>query len=210
MTDIAGFWDKIAPKYAQDAIKDMAAYEYTLERTKSYLKPKDHVLEIGCGTGSTALLLSPHVRDYVGTDISSGMVDIARAKAKADAVQNLHFEVAAAQDATKVDGVFDVVLGFNIFHLTESTEHCIADIHRILPVGGHFISKTPCLWDRAFGLKRYPIRAILPLMQLIGKAPPVQFMTQIELEGMITSAGFAIVESGNFPTESRYIVARRI
>jgi hypothetical protein len=35
MTDAATFWDKIAPKYAQDAIKDMAAYEYTRPLHKS-------------------------------------------------------------------------------------------------------------------------------------------------------------------------------
>ena len=210
MTDAAKFWDKIAPKYAKDPISDMAAYEYTLGRTKSYLKPDDRVLELGCGTGSTALLLAPDVREIVGTDVSQGMIDIAREKAKAAGKENTDFRVAGADDAAKMSEVFDVVLGFNLFHLVEDAEAIFADLHRMLPVGGHFISKTPCLGDKSFGWKRFPIRAVIPLMQWIGKAPFVRFMAQKELEVAITFAGFEIVESGSFPAISRYIVAKRV
>ena len=58
MTDIA-FWDRIAPKYAADPIADPAAHEATLERTRRLLGPGHRVVEIGCGTGSTALALAP-------------------------------------------------------------------------------------------------------------------------------------------------------
>ena len=51
MIEQAKFWDKAATKYAADPIKDMAAYTYTLERTRSYLRDSDTMLEIGCGTG---------------------------------------------------------------------------------------------------------------------------------------------------------------
>ena len=47
------FWDKIAPKYAADPIKDMESYELTLNKTRGYLRPSDQVLEIGAGTGSS-------------------------------------------------------------------------------------------------------------------------------------------------------------
>ena len=50
-----------APKYAKSPIKDVPAYEYTLGRTRSYLKPTDAVLELGCGTGGTALKLADAV-----------------------------------------------------------------------------------------------------------------------------------------------------
>ncbi len=210
MLDAAKFWDKIAPKYAKDPIGDMAAYEYTLGRTKSYLAASDRVLELGCGTGSTALLLAPHVREMVGTDISQGMIDIARTKAKADAIDNIEFRVATAEAAAKIQDPFDVVLGYNLFHLVQTAETIFADVHRMLPVGGYFISKTPCLADKSFGWKRFPIRAAIPVMQMLGKAPPVRFLTQAQLENAITDAGFDIVESGNFPAISRYVVARRV
>lgn len=56
----------------------MAAYEDTLGRTKSYVTADDRGLEMGCGTGSTALLFAPHVREIMGTDLSPAMIKIAR------------------------------------------------------------------------------------------------------------------------------------
>jgi len=208
--DDATFWDKIAPKYAQDPIKDMAAYEYTLERTKSYLSADDRVVEMGCGTGSTALLIAPHVREITGTDISPAMVKIARDKATAAGLTNAHFNVATAEDTARLPAAFDVVLGFNVFHLLPSFEGVFDDVHRMLPKGGYFISKTPCLNDKSVGFKRFLFKAMIPPMQWIGKAPFVRFFTQKELEDALVFAGFEIVESGNFPAMSRYIVAKRV
>ena len=210
MTDAATFWDKVAPKYAKDPISDMQAYEYTLGRTISYLKLEDHALELGCGTGSTALLLAPHVAKITGTDISPVMIEIAREKAGTDGIENVEFRDLTAEDSMQLDGPFNVVLGHNLFHLVPDAEATIAAIHRMLPVGGTFISKTPCLADPAFGWKRFPIRMVIPLMQLFGKAPFVRWLSHKDLEGAITAAGFEIVEAGNFPSVSRYIVARKV
>lgn len=209
MTDAATFWDKIAPKYAQDPIKDMAAYEYTLERTRSYLGADDRVLELGCGTGSTALQLAPHVRQIVGTDVSPAMIKIATEKAVSGGIQNAEFRAMGAQDAAKLQEGFDAVLGFNLFHLVPSAEDIFADVHQMLPKGGYFISKTPCLGDTSVGFKRFLFKAMIPPMQWIGKAPFVRFMTHQDYEDALRFAGFEIVEAGNFPAISRYVVARR-
>lgn len=209
MITATAFWDKIAPKYATHPIKDMAAYEYTLGRTKSYLKPDDHVLELGCGTGSTALQLAGDVAQITGTDLSPEMIRIAREKGADQGADNAVFQAHSAAEAAAMQSPFDVVLGFNLFHLTPKADDVFAGIHRLLPAGGYFISKTPCLGDRSVGVKRFAIRALVPVMQWLGKAPFVRFYTQAELEDLITNAGFDIVESGNFPAISRYIVARK-
>lgn len=209
MKDAATFWDKVAPKYAQDPIKDLAAYEYTLERTKSYLGSDDRVLEVGCGTGSTALLIAPDVREIIGTDVSPAMIEIAASKARAGGITNATFQTSTARDATKVPDVVDAVLGFNLFHLVHGAEDIFSDIYKILPKGGHFISKTPCLGDKSVGLKRYLFKAMIPPMQWFGKAPYVHFYTHKEYEDALKFAGFDIVEAGNFPAISRYVVARK-
>ena len=80
MQNAARFWDKVAPKYAKSPIADMDAYTYTLERTRSYLSPDDTVLEVGCGTGSTALLLAGNVRHVTASDLSANMIEVGSEK----------------------------------------------------------------------------------------------------------------------------------
>jgi ubiquinone/menaquinone biosynthesis C-methylase UbiE len=85
------FWDKAANKYAASKIADMGGYEETLTRTRSFLHAEDHLHEIGCGTGSTALKLAPFVRQLTATDISGGMLAIANEKLQKTDLTNLSF-----------------------------------------------------------------------------------------------------------------------
>lgn len=209
MTHAAKFWDKVAPKYAKSPIKDMEAYEYTLGRTRSYLTAQDRVLEVGCGTGSTALLLATDVGRITGTDISPAMVGIAAGKAEAEGAQNASFDVATARQSAQSAAGYDAVLGFNIFHLTEDFDGILADLQRNLAPGALFVSKTPCLGEPSIGIKRFVFRAMIPVMRLFGFAPFVRFFSFAELEQKIEAAGFDLVEVSSFPAISRYIVARR-
>ena len=209
MTDATTFWDKIAPKYAQDPIKDQAAYEYTRGRTQSYITQDSCVLEIGCGTGSTAIELAPFARHIIAADISPAMIGIAQSKAKTAGLDNVEFHTMTAHAAGKLTDPFDVVLALNLFHLVKNAEDIFGDIYRMLPTGGYFISKTPCLADPSLGMKRFMFKPMVGLMRLFGKAPDVCYFTQAEHEAAITFAGFEIVEAGNFPAMSRYIVARK-
>ena len=82
MTD-AAFWDRIAPKYARTPISNMDAYEATLARVKTHLSETDTVLELGCGTGTTAMKLAPGVAHVTASDVSGAMIGIGRARASA-------------------------------------------------------------------------------------------------------------------------------
>ncbi|WP_377508920.1 class I SAM-dependent methyltransferase [Octadecabacter sp. R77987] len=205
----ASFWDKRARKYAASKIADQAAYEYTRERTRSYLASTDTVLEMGCGTGSTALELAPNVRQIIGTDVSSEMVKIATEKAHDQGVANASFRVAPVDAALDGPEPVNVVTGFNIFHLVRNREGIFGDIHRKLPTGGLFISKTPCLSEPSIGIKRFAFAAMIPPMRLLGIAPYVSRFSFAQLEGAIRDAGFDLIEVGSFPAMSRYIVARK-
>jgi ubiquinone/menaquinone biosynthesis C-methylase UbiE len=205
----ARFWDKMAAKYAASPISDMAAYEFTLERTRSYLTDLDHVLEIGCGTGSTALALAGNVARITGTDISPEMLRIAAEKAEVQRAGNVGFKVAGAMDAAKGAAAADVVMGFNILHLTPDMERILETLYRELKPGSLLITKTPCLSEPSVGIKRFAFRALVPVMQLLGKAPFVRYLSFQELEAAINWAGFKIIETSTNPAMSRYIVARR-
>ena len=75
------FWDRIADRYSKQPIADEAAYEKKLRITREYFRPDMEVLEIGCGTGSTAIVHAPYVKHIQAIDLSSKMIEIAHAKA---------------------------------------------------------------------------------------------------------------------------------
>lgn len=205
------FWDNLAERYAKNPIRDMDAYTYTLERTRSYLSPDDQVLELGCGTGGTARLLAPDLGHITGTDISPAMIAIARRRAVEDGTENASFTTADLGSNLPDGGPYDVVLAHNLLHLVPDTETAIARIGGLVKPGGLFISKTPCLGQPGIGLKMRLMLMAIPVMQFLGKAPYVNSFSITALERMITRAGFSIIETGNYPANppNRYIVARR-
>lgn len=208
MQQAEAFWDNAAEKYAKSPIGDVEAYNYTLERTRSYLSPTDKVLEVGCGTGSTALLLAADVDQIIASDISSNMIKIASRKAQDQGVSNVRFIAADLFDDAIEHGPYDVVLALNLLHLIEDTASAIRRIKGLLKPNGTFILKTVCKPGKGAPLKLRFIRAIVPFMQFLGKAPYVKFMEINEFEELVTSQGFKIIESGNHPVPSRYIVAQ--
>ncbi len=207
----AEFWSKISRKYADSPIRDMDGYLTTLERTKSYLTSTDHALEIGCGTGSTALLLAPHVAHITATDIAPGMIDIAEEKRTKEGLENVTFKVAEVLDHSGKEGTYDVIMAHNLLHLLPNLDAALTHINALTKPGGLFISKTVCAPEKG-GIKYAVIRyAAIPIMQALGKAPFVQFLSAKALEDKIVGSGFKIVEavdqSGLLP--SRYLVARK-
>lgn len=207
MIDALKFWDGVAPKYAKSPIKDVPAYEYTLDRTRSYLRKTDTVLELGCGTGSTALLLAKNVGHITATDLSGAMLDVGRAKT--GETDNITFQQTSIAEAP--EGPFDSVMAFNLIHLIPDPDAALAQINARLKPGGLFISKTPCNPQRRAPLGYRLLRLAIPLMQLVGKAPFVNFMDVAAWDAKVTAAGFDIIESGNHPSHppSRYLVARK-
>jgi ubiquinone/menaquinone biosynthesis C-methylase UbiE len=208
------FWTTRAAGYAKSPIADIDAYTYTLDRTRSYLSKHDRVLEIGCGTGSTAMLLAPSVKQLTATDLSDGMIKIATAKAKSDDIQNVGFFVADVFDTKIGEKPFDAVLAFNLLHLVEDIPTTLTKIHERLKPDGLLISKTFCVPSsrKDTNWKFRAMKIALPIMQLFRQAPFVHFMSIQSLEKMVTDAGFQIIETGNYPAAppNRYIVAKKL
>jgi ubiquinone/menaquinone biosynthesis C-methylase UbiE len=206
MRNSAEFWDKLADKYSKKPVKDMENYNKTLDCSRKHLSTSDEVLELGCGTGSTALLLAPSVKQITASDISSRMIEIARGKAVTQEVENARFDRATLFDEGLEKGSFDVVMAFNFLHLLEDIPGAVHRVHELLKPGGLFISKTVCLAERS---RLWSL--LLAVMKPLGFAPYVRCLKVAELEDIITSTDFQIVETGFYPPSppSRFIVARK-
>ena len=205
----ARFWDRIARKYATDPIADVAGYETTLRRVQGLLSAEMDVLEIGCGTGSTALRLAPFTRRLLATDVSSEMIAIAREKLAAQPVPQLSFAVADADAPAARPGEVDAVLAFNLLHLVNDLDQALDSVDQALRPGGRLISKTACISEMN---PLIPWLAI-PVMRAIGKAPQVLCFRGEELEAAIERQGFVIEAVERHGTKGKdirvFIVARK-
>jgi ubiquinone/menaquinone biosynthesis C-methylase UbiE len=208
ITSDARFWDRTSRKYARSAMADQAGYERTLDRTRALLGSGDRVLELGCGTGTTALRLARDVQDYLATDISAGMITIANEKHAAAPIPALVFRTATAEALNPDATQFNAVLAFNYLHLVRDLAGTLRRIHALLAAEGLFISKTPCVGDM-----NPLLRFALPPMRAIGMAPYAGVFRAADLSQHISAAGFDILATENHATKGNdnrpYIVARK-
>lgn len=205
----ARFWDRIARKYAADPIADMPGYEATLRRVQGLLTAEMNVLEIGCGTGSTALRLAPFTRRLLATDVSAGMIAIAREKLAAEPIPQLAFALADADAPAIGPGDYDAVLAFNLLHLVSDLDQALARVVQALKPGGRLISKTACVAEMNPLIRWLAI----PVMQAIGKAPHVLLFDADTLQAAMVRQGLVIEAVERHGTKGKdirvFIVARK-
>ncbi|MDJ1018486.1 MAG: class I SAM-dependent methyltransferase [Paracoccaceae bacterium] len=204
-TGASSFWDKIAAKYAKKPVADPAAYEAKLSRVRALLRAEDRVLEIGCGTGSTALRLAPAVAEITATDISRGMIAIAEKKRVAASNANVTFRQAAADEQLD-EAPFDVVTAFSLLHLVDDVPAVLDAVFKQTRPGGLFVSKTVCLGDAHAGVRLF-VRAL----HFLGFAPRVTVLSKDYLREALVAAGFELLESRHFGKGrlNPFIIAQR-
>ena len=201
----AGFWNRIAPKYSRSPIADEVAYQKKLQMTQAHFKPDWDVLEIGCGTGSTAIIHAPFVRQIRAVDFSDKMIEIAKAKAAEKQIENISFEVSDIDTLTVGNESQNAVLALSVLHLLKNRDEAIRRIHNMLKPGGIFVSSTACIADFMFLLKY-----ILPAGRFFRLLPYVSVFSRHELESSIKSAGFTIEDNWQ-PDRKKavFIIARK-
>jgi SAM-dependent methyltransferase len=187
----------------------MVGYERTLECLHEWLRPTNRVLEIGCGTGTTALRLAPLVASYLGTYVSAHMVAIAREKLALHPRPGLQFE-AADSDAPLANGPhYDAILAFSVLHLVHDLDATTVACAAALVPGGLLISKTPCLAE----MNPLIPWVFVPLMRSVGKAPPLHNLDQDAICAAMERQGLEILalerHAGKGRNERPFIVARK-
>lgn len=127
--------------------------------------PGSHVLDIGCGVGTEAVHLARRGVTVTAADISSRMADAARARARAQGVEDaVHIVVAGARDLPGVlaGRVFDgAYASFGALNGETDLPGAIAGIAGLLRPGGDFLVSLvsrPCLSELVLGSARLHLR----------------------------------------------------
>ena len=101
-------------------------------RTFVALKGDERALDAGTGAGTLALALAPLVREVVGVDIVSELLERARGGAPA----NVTFIEGDATDLPLETGSFDLACSRRTFHHIARPERAVAELARVTAPGG--------------------------------------------------------------------------
>lgn len=199
------FWDRFAARYARKPVPDEAVYQEKLRRTRALLSPRSQVLELGCGTGATAIAHAPWAQHVCGIDSSGEMIRIARERAAAADARNVSFDKAAIETYSAPEASFDVILALSVLHLLPDWRGAIAKVSMLLKPGGCFVSNTTCVSSRF-----NPLALLLPVTHAVGLTPHVSFIRPDALDQAHAEAGLTIERRWRPPgTNTHFLVARK-
>ena len=109
------------------------------EEMRSYFESKDHVLDLGCGSGySSSLWMDGRWNGsmWVGVDISTA-INVAAKRLGFQA--GTHFVQADALQLPFADGAFDAVFSEGVLHHTPSTRAALRSAVQVLRSGGEIL-----------------------------------------------------------------------
>lgn len=206
MKRLTKMWDGLAIKYDERSIVNESMYASTIKNTLKHLKPNDTVFEFACGTGTITNEIAGSVKEIHAIDISPEMIRAAKRKAVEGNIENIQFAQTTIFDKQYKKESFDAIMGFNILHLYEDRQKSMQRVYELLKPGGIFISTTPCMAEKGVFMKVFmpPFVKLLTLGKLY-----VKMFKYTELEELIMSEGFQILETETISRDPHYFIAAR-
>lgn len=186
---------------------DLMVWLFTLGRERSFrekmlrlarLQPGEVVLDVGCGTGTLAIMAGRRVGPTgaaYGIDASSQMIARAARKARRQGVRAM-FNVAAAQALPFPDAHLDVVLTTLVLHHLPrpGRQQFALEIRRVLKPGGRVLAID-------FGESGHSrMRLLAHLHRRHGHTKLQDMVT------LLSEAGLTIVDSGAVDTKTLQFV----
>lgn len=203
-------YNHIAPDFANTRVNIWPEIAVLFD----YIRKGDKVLDLGCGNGRFVNIIKERGGEYFGTDVSFGLIDIAK--------KNYPNESFQATEPLKLpfgDNYFDIVYSIAVLHHVPSKDfrlEFLQETRRVLKTSGIFVLtawKPKDKEERFLGVK-------FLLKKIFGQSRGLDFgdviepwfgnnkgeryfhcFTKKELVGLAKQAGFEILKSGTIQNE---------
>lgn len=175
------------------------------------LPTKGRILEVNCGTGGRTVELGRRLSpngEAVGVDPAGDRIDLARAKAQVEKLNNVTFQQAIPTDLPFLNSEFDAVIGDVSMLPTVEAEDVLDEMLRVAEPGANIVLKlsTHGSFDEFFSIYWEALLSLdladtlwADLERLINER-----MTVSDAEEMARRAGLQNVESFTCKHEFRY------
>jgi SAM-dependent methyltransferase len=181
-------------------------HRFAYEAVASYAGSGARLLDVGCGEGYGATLVSPLVESYVGIDVAPDAIERATLRYGSDTTSFRRYD---GDRLPFLDDSFDVVTSFQVIEHVEAVSVYVSEIRRVLRPGGVFLATTPNRLRRLDPgerpWNRYHLREFTPrelrdalagafeTVQVFGVRGPAA-MEQLELKRVERARRFARVD----------------
>jgi predicted TPR repeat methyltransferase len=94
------------------------------------------VLDLGCGTGLSGLEILPHAKQLVGVDLSTKMLEKAKAR---NIYQRLEHSDLLTMMRNEAASSYDVIIAADVFIYLGRLDDIVSEVRRLLRAGGFFL-----------------------------------------------------------------------
>jgi phosphatidylethanolamine/phosphatidyl-N-methylethanolamine N-methyltransferase len=161
-------------------------------RDRMGIRPGDHILEVGVGTGINTSLY-PRNCHITGIDLSSSMLDKARERVAREGLRNVRLLEMDAASLTFADDSFDIVYAPYLVSVVPDPVQVVREMRRVCRPGGKIIVLNH--FRSANSILSRLERSISPFTVHIG------FKSDLDLPGFLAQAELhpVSIEKVNFP-----------
>jgi len=163
MTDVARYWDRQAATFDDEpdhGLRHPAVRAAWSALLQPLMPPAPaEIADVGCGTGSLAVLLAGAGYRVSGIDLAPRMVELARAKARAAGV-DAEFSVADASSPPWPAATFDAVLARHVLWALPDPGRGLDRWIELLAPGGRLVL-VEGRWSTGAGLAAEEVAALV-------------------------------------------------